>query len=497
MSDNFEKIYSAEIVHAYKEVAQFAPDIPIDLFVSEFWEKGHAEHVGKSAVEDREAPYGGSTDAMQKHVENMRRIAISKVSQLLSSKSHDECKDIMRQKKLVHSSIMSSLMSMPGCRDPVGFLSQQGIRNPDARHNAECAAISEGIAAVWDGYKKKRLKSHDPEKFRRHFAKHMANSEDLVAQRRARKSQSVDSGMPPLKPAGSSMPALRKAAVSRGYGSFDNMPALRKVGGKQADDYSDMPPLRDISQPSQARIYADMPPLNDIAEAIEDDFYDSDSFEESMPSLRSSSAGLKFDSDEGIASDMPPLRSAAPYKKVGQPVPLDQGMPALRKVSGHRRMNSASMHSSSADMPTLRPIAAKPQPTASVSSLIAVGWMEKYIQKHKRQLTGDNFIYFAPSNARTERVLNSLEAMGQRASFNEESFVKTHLCEDAQPGKDIGNKSFNPIRDEQNHLILVDRERKIKIPSVTNPELKEDGQVIVEGISVRVFVHDNIFNFTK
>ena len=147
-------------------------------------------------------------------------------------------------------------------------------------------------------------------------------------------------------------------------------------------------------------------------------------------------------------------------------------------------------------MPTLRPVAAK-KSASSVDSLIAVGWMEKYIQKHKKQMTTNNLIYFSPSNARTERVLKSLESMGQRGSFNEESFVKTHLCEDAQPQKDIGNKSFNPIRDEQNHLILVDKDRNIKIPSVTNPELKEDGKVNVEGISVRVFVHDNIFNFTK
>jgi len=496
MSDNFEGLYSPEILHAYKEVTQFAPDIPIDLFVSQFWEKGHAAHVGKAATEDREAPYGGSPDAMQKHVENMRRIAIAKVSQLLSSKSHDECKDVMRQKKLVHNSIMTSLMSMPGCRDPVGFLQQQGISNPEARHSAECAAISEGISAVWDGYKQKRLKVHNPEKFRRHFTKHMKNSEDLVAQRRARKSQSVDSGMHPLKPAGAGMPGLRKATAARSYGSFDDMPTLRKVGGNQSTDYSDMPALRDISQERQQVSYDDMPPLNDIAGAFEEDFDDSDSFDEAMPSLRSSTAGLKFSSDEDIADDMPPLRSAAPYKKVGQPVPIDQGMPGLRKVSGHRRVNSTSMHSSSTDMPTLRPVAAK-KPATSVSSLVAVGWMEKYIQKHKHQLTASNFIYFAPSNARTQRVLSSLDAMGQRASFNEESFVKTHLCEDAQPGRDIGNKSFNPIRDEQNHLILVDRERKIKIPSVTNPELKEDGTVTVEGISVRVFVHDNIFNFTK
>ena len=518
MSSEYEGLYDPDILHAYLEVRQWS-EIPIDLFVSEFWDKGHSEHIGAALKASQTTPYDGSETPLEDYRKKMERIAISKVSSLLSNKSHDDCKETMRERKFILDSIVSSLAKMPGCQEPIAFLRSQGISEPEKHHMQSCVEISQAISAIWDSYKEKRRKGHDAEKFRAFFAANMKNSAELVEERKARKREALSNPAPGLKPAGvdSDMPALRRVGLftsadtgekspSVADASFDDMPPLRQVSQKSTARFDDMPALRDVGTTIS---YDDMPALRNVAGGDVSDTspYLADSEDDDLPPLEDRSTHeLGFD-DEDAHADMPPLRTAAPYRKVGSPQNIASGMPQLR-ASPVQRLKAATPQDTSTDMPLLRPrgTGSKTQESSSSSSkLTAVSWMEQYIQKNKTKLGAKNYIYFSPSNQRTHRVLKSIQVNaarlrdenGKEKSFNPDSFVATHLCPDFEPKGDIGNNAFKPLRDDGKYLVLVSGDRKIERPAVMNTSLTEDATVSVAGISVRVFVHENIFNFSK
>ena len=503
MDDLYSGLYDEEVIAAYMDIKPYV-DIPIELFVSEYWKQGDSEKYLSHAHKAKTSPYAEEDDKMVAHRQNMERIAVAKISTMLASRSHEECRNIMRNTTMIQNSVISTLATFPGCRDPIAFLKSQGVPSPARQHLKMCEEISAGISAVWGTYKKKQINSHNPEKFRKHFLKNLkkpelvsefnerkaqpkatdlprlsakATYEDVPTLRRSvasadmpplKKISSAHSDMPPLRKIASvsdDMPALRKASP----GVANDLPALRKV--KAASD--DMPPL------VRKTVNSPMPPLKPLvsAEKLEDSTDD-------LPELH-------VRGSQRNTSDLPTLRSApGRLHKVGNARPLSVG-----GNSSHRRIASKSARDSSADMPTLRAVVQTP--TDNVHSLTAVGWMEKYIQKHKRSLAAENYIFFAPSNERTEKVLRSLERINQAKAFNSESFVKNHLCEDTAVGKDINNKAFNPIRDPEAHMIIIDAQKNIKSPRVSNPQVKADGIVVVDGISVRVFVHDNILDFSS
>jgi len=503
MSDLYSGLYDEEVIAAYMDIKPYV-DIPIELFVSEYWNKGDSDNYLSHAHKARTSPYAEEDNKIEAHRRNMERIAVAKISTMLADSSHAECKNMMRNTGMIQNSVITTLATFSGCRDPIAFLKSHGIDNPAREHLKMCEDISAGISAVWGTYKKKQINSHNPEKFRKHFLKNLKDQE-LVSEFRERKAQpkatdvprlsaksnyediptlrrSVASAdMPPLRKIAdvpSDMPALRKiSSVS------DDMPTLRKVTPRVSDDMpalrktkalsDDMPPL------VRKTVNSTMPPLRPLvsAEKLEDE-------DDDLPTLRVQVSQRK-------ESDLPILRSAPRgLQKVGDAKPLSVGVNNAR-----RRIGSRGVRDSSVDMPTLR-TAAQTQ-TENVPSLTAVGWMEKYIQKHKRTLAAKNYIYFAPSNDRTEKVLRSLERINQAKAFNSETFVKNHLCEDTAVGKDINNKAFNPIRDQESHMIIIDAKKNIKSPRVTNPEVRADRTVVVDGISVRVFVHDNILDFSS
>jgi len=205
---------------------------------------------------------------------------------------------------------------------------------------------------------------------------------------------------------------------------------------------------------------------------------------------------VSFDVGESDDDDMPSLRASTNSL---QSPDVDSNMPPLHRRNNFSKVGNPERISSPSTMP---PLGASKRQATPVADLIAVGWMEKYVQRNKSHLAGKHYIYFAPSNERTERVLKSAEAVklkNQTTKFNPDAFVKTHLCVDPIPAQDIASKAFNPLRRDgtSDYLILVNQEREIQIPSVDSPSLKEDGVVQIGDISVRVFVHDNIFNFTK
>jgi hypothetical protein len=483
--------YSPELLCAYAEFTEFA-HMPIEIFASEFWNKGINNDYVAHGEAQRSKPYAESVDPIVEHKKNMQRVAMHKVSTILKNKSHSQCKELMRDKQLLSSAVTHALINLPGCPDPIKFLKQQGVQNPAQRHQEHCEEILQSISAVWSDYKNKRIKSHNPEKFRRHFAKNI-NNQELVSAYIDRKN-SVGKAMPALEPVRKSMPNLVKTQV----------PSLRALDTRTVEKaVSDMPRL-------VPRVESDMPRL---VPRVESDM------PRLVPRVESDMPRLV----PRVESDMPRLvprveseTSSFKTKPIPKLVPLNKpvsaAMPGLNRIPRESLNVYPSKVSSnmpglnslkSSKMPTLKPVSqATPrlipinstrqqaiETRKSKESAVGIEWLRDYISKNVYDIPTKDLVYFCPSNRRVAAYQLPLKSMGAFTDRKKYELVEKHLFHDPKQHKSINGRRFSDING--NNTIEITQSGKLSVSSGKPIELQSHGSAEIAGVNVRIFMHDD------
>jgi len=210
-----------------------------------------------------------------------------------------------------------------------------------------------------------------------------------------------------------------------------------------------------------------------------------------------------------VASKPPPLVANSSSSRVAS------GPPPLAAVSSKSVQQTASQ-STAASKPKLTPLspdhplgkkllaqknivataAAASSSTAPATHNIALGLLKNFLGSPAAAevLTGDAYVFFAPSDKRLRPLGNSINSTDLLVPF-----VKCHLCEDVNPAAAITNRKWTPLS-ARAPAIVVSSALQMVSPTGPNwsPQLKEENIFYHDGrqISVRIFTHDNIIKPT-
>jgi len=481
--------FPSGLVEAHAEFCKAAnTDIPITVFKEEFW-KDDAEiaHMDRVATAHERA-FPDSEDKMSAFQEKMNKCAILKISELLDEKNHEECDRIMKNKEGRIDVVSSCTRNMPGCGNAIQYLAHIGHQSPAVKHMQLSTEAAQRIRSFWKKrYANKGLKHHNPDKFKKDFAKYMNGEADLDED--------------PDRPISSrSMPGLKNTAASNA------LPPLRVKPFKNVESSRGPAPL-DILDDSIGETWDYDEPL-DSEDAIA--YYMSDE------ERRSYSSDGYPGSESESSSDEDPMQSSTQLPKDSYEKNFE-GMPKLTtRTSVQKEMPSRRERQTEFSKPTLRQRDSREVPELKTrgkdmpglgtpvgeektvedsSCRTSIGWLEHFLQKRGKSIQSKNLVFFAISDSKVQPMMQAMERVGGAKNFNSDGIISKHLFVDASPREPLLAKAYTSAAGDQNNCVFVGPNGTIGSPKVEEPNNTELAPVQLHGISLRIVAQNTLLKF--